>query len=653
MSQNAVTVSTYIYASSVHRPGTSVQVPSRLVYFSMNTSTALIHRDQRSHERQRQLIKGSLSDPAPGRTLNQIYSNLGNFLERQANRVAHRRGHGPSAIADHIAAYFGTDQQRAVKLDELHAGACSCRELELECSKLAKYTLPCESARTQIQAFHCIIATITRYHGTRVLFLNSKHLRRVGNTEAAIVAVWARADDTQPCDWDRHCELAAASLFEKDISAILGDISPGSLGCVDTGSNCLSVIERLLIASECSMDSTSGVIAQRYLTGILELPAFWQGSAPIYTDIFSKILQRLFCVLNDLGLELDDHEESTNLNFDNEGIDSFASAVLIGVSGWYLTNPESWGWYHNLCEIVRLLRLPESERHLSKSSALAVGAEIKRIVPDTGPTTVVRLTLANDVTGILPMHADRISLRSLGDALDDSPVQFSGVGPQHVVYTDVPASFRWTSVRREFSRFLSWSAGLRKKPRAPKSPRRSQTQYATTDDTDSDAQSTVSSVSSSTEGLSQEILQDDHSGNPTMLSSGSSIQMTNADDSQVVADPSRSDEPLEEISREDPPPASGGGSVQMLGKQEQEDIIEVNAHLNSRLLEKLDAAWGICDPPHPLSETWDSDWGRLRKRAPDTRLRPFYVPGTLTGLWQGRILIPAENHLNALVSAEA
>ncbi|KAJ7231864.1 hypothetical protein B0H12DRAFT_1146219 [Mycena haematopus] len=91
----------------------------------------------------------------------------------------------------------------------------------------------------------------------------------------------------------------------------------------------------------------------------------------------------------------------------------------------------------------------------------------------------------------------------------------------------------------------------------------------------------------------------------------------------------------------------------------QEDIIEVNEHLNSRLPEMRDG-WGRYDPAPPLSETWDSDWWRLRKcfdaySTPDTRLGPCYAPGMLTGLWQGRMLvsIPSENHLNALVSTEA
>ncbi|KAF8215228.1 hypothetical protein K438DRAFT_1800921 [Mycena galopus ATCC 62051] len=89
----------------------------------------------------------------------------------------------------------------------------------------------------------------------------------------------------------------------------------------------------------------------------------------------------------------------------------------------------------------------------------------------------------------------------------------------------------------------------------------------------------------------------------------------------------------------------------------QEDIVEVNEHLNDRLPETCAAAWGIRDPPRPLSETWDSDWWRLRKcfdpfSPPDRRLGPCYVPGTFTGLWQGRMLvsIPSEQHFNALVS---
>ncbi|KAJ7811379.1 hypothetical protein B0H14DRAFT_2860035 [Mycena olivaceomarginata] len=172
-----------------------------------------------------------------GRTLHQVYSHFGGYLETQANRAAHSWGRGPSATADRIAAFFGTGQERAAKLDELHVGSCTCLEIEEECSKLAKYALPRESAQTQIQAFKCIVATVTRYH-------------------------------------------AATSLFGKYIPTIFGNISPGCLGCIGAESNGLSVVERLLVSSEHSVNSTSDAVAQWYLTGVLELPAFWQESGP-------------------------------------------------------------------------------------------------------------------------------------------------------------------------------------------------------------------------------------------------------------------------------------------------------------------------------------------------------------------------------------
>ncbi|KAJ6544648.1 hypothetical protein DFH09DRAFT_990484 [Mycena vulgaris] len=83
----------------------------------------------------------------------------------------------------------------------------------------------------------------------------------------------------------------------------------------------------------------------------------------------------------------------------------------------------------------------------------------------------------------------------------------------------------------------------------------------------------------------------------------------------------------------------------------QDDILEINAHLNDRLPELRPAGEGA----EPLSVRWDADWWRLRKclsawRAPDRRLGSTYAPGTFTGLWQGRMLVPSEHHFNALVT---
>ncbi|KAF8175409.1 hypothetical protein K438DRAFT_89440 [Mycena galopus ATCC 62051] len=423
-------------------------------------SMTLIHPDSRFYERQMQLILGSSNNPAPGRTLHQVYSHLGHHLETKANRAAHSWGRGPFAPADRIATFFDRDEHRAAKLDELHSSSWSCHEVEEECSKLAKYALPGESAQTQIQAFQYIVTTITRYPGTRALFLKSKHLRRVANTEAAISATWARADDTQPREWDFHCNLAAASLFETEIYAILGSIPPGCLGFIGTDSGHLSAIERLLVASESGMNSISDIIAQRYLSGILELPAFWRESGPIYTNVFSKILNHLIRVLQDLGLESGDKDDH-DLIFDNEGIDSLASAILVGVSGRHSIIAESW--YRSLAEIVRLLRMPEAQNLLPKSSVFVAGPEIIKVVPNAESETLEMLTMVDDRGEIPPTHADHISLRELGDAVNfDDPIQVISVGPKRMVYTTSGVS-PWTTISIDFSRLLRWPGNLRKR----------------------------------------------------------------------------------------------------------------------------------------------------------------------------------------------
>ncbi|KAJ7921251.1 hypothetical protein B0H13DRAFT_2417519 [Mycena leptocephala] len=434
---------------------------------STNTSTALIHLDQRAHELQMQLVCGSLSDPAAGRTLNQVYSHVGDYLGRKVNRAAYRWGRGPSATADRIAAFFGTGSQREANLDTLLVD--SYPRLEDECSRLLKYALPlvklisikvlvrlkirrCETAQTQVATFKCIVTIATRYHGTRGLLLKSKYLRCAGNTEALISAVWARADDTQPHEWDYYCQFAAACLSEKEISPILGNISPRCLGSINGD---FSVIERLLVASESSANSISDALAQRYLAGVLELPTFWQESGVIHVTVFTKILDRIICVLNDLGVDSDEDsdEDKSGIIFDQEGIDSMASAILIGVLDWHTEDPKTQYWYRNLTEIVR----PRAERLLPASATLATGPGIKHIITDTTPETLDVLTRAPNK--ISQTHADRehqpSEHRRLGKRFRSGP----GFCAPRVVYTKATISLRWTTLGGSLRR---WYSGLYK-----------------------------------------------------------------------------------------------------------------------------------------------------------------------------------------------
>ncbi|KAJ7838047.1 hypothetical protein B0H13DRAFT_2420074 [Mycena leptocephala] len=421
---------------------------------STNTSMALIHLDQRAHELQMQLIRGLLSDPAAGRTLNQVYSHVGDYVGTKVNRAAYRWGRGPSATADRIATFFGTGSQREANLDTLCVDGCP--RLEEECSRLLKYALPYETAQTQVATFKCIVTIATRYHGTRRLFLKSKYLSRARNMEALISAVWARADDTaQPYEWDYYCQLAAVCLSEQHISPILGNISPRCLGSIDTKSGDLSVIERLLVASESSATSISDALARRYLAGVLELPAFWQESGAIHIAVFTKILDHIICVLNDLGVDSDEDsdEDKNGIIFDQEGIDSMASAILIGVLDLHTEDPKSQYWYRNLSEIVR----PRAERLLPASAALATGPDMKNIIPDTTPVTLDILTRA-DANEISEMHTDHISIRSIGDLVNDSVQDVGSVAPR-VVYTEAATPLRSATLGSSLRR---WSSGLYK-----------------------------------------------------------------------------------------------------------------------------------------------------------------------------------------------
>ncbi|KAJ7753328.1 hypothetical protein DFH07DRAFT_511330 [Mycena maculata] len=364
----------------------------------MNNSTALVAvgalGDLTRQQCSGALICGSQSNAAPGRMLNHAYSSLGHAIESKANRSAHALGLGPMSIAEHIDAFFDAGEQRMVKLEELQMNWSPW--LEKRCSKLVEYSLPQETARTQVQAFRSIVTIITRYPVTRTLLLKSKHLGRKRTNEETIAALWARSDDSHPREWSFYCNLAATCLAETDISGILANIPCRSLGSIQTESGALSVIERLLVALECGVVLTvSGALVVKYLAGILEMPTFWLGGELACITIFKKLLGRLILLMKDLGI---DSEESLlgDTIFDNEGIDSLACSILTGVLGWSTVDPKSQTWFRDLAEVVHLIRRPQAETLLTRSWDLATGPDFLSLIPDTEPSTLVILTLAWD-----------------------------------------------------------------------------------------------------------------------------------------------------------------------------------------------------------------------------------------------------------------
>jgi hypothetical protein len=77
----------------------------------------------------------------PGRTLHEIYTSGGIFLQRHANRMAHRLGLGPGAATHRIENFFGDGVERESNLSELAFTPCS--ELRRDCLRLMECALPC------------------------------------------------------------------------------------------------------------------------------------------------------------------------------------------------------------------------------------------------------------------------------------------------------------------------------------------------------------------------------------------------------------------------------------------------------------------------------------------------------------------------------
>ena len=87
----------------------------------------------------------------------------------------------------------------------------------------------------------------------------------------------------------------------------------------------------------------------------------------------------------------------------------------------------------------------------------------------------------------------------------------------------------------------------------------------------------------------------------------------------------------------------------------QEDVAEVNAHKSAQPVKRIIWDWdrgtavalGADDGAEYIdaSRDWDCDWWRLRfcwdiwKNQPRWRPGKVYVPGSLSGLWQGKMLV--------------
>ncbi|KAJ7282202.1 hypothetical protein C8J57DRAFT_43698 [Mycena rebaudengoi] len=190
-----------------------------------------------------------IRNPVPGRTLNEVYSIVGQVLQTHANRAAHRLGLGPNVVAEKITSFFGTGEERQLRLialwDEIP------EKLERYCFRLMEYTLPTESSTTQCQAFERIVTLTTRFPGLRFIFLRSKCIQDVPVLVDSISALWDRSDNPTDPHWSFWRTFTAICLAETSIAVMLEETPVSQLATYPEDSGSLSLIERLLVAHRC------------------------------------------------------------------------------------------------------------------------------------------------------------------------------------------------------------------------------------------------------------------------------------------------------------------------------------------------------------------------------------------------------------------
>ncbi|KAJ6571161.1 hypothetical protein B0H19DRAFT_657834 [Mycena capillaripes] len=263
-------------------------------------------------------------NPIAGRTLYEVYSTVGQALETHTNRMAHRLGLGPEVVAQKIAAFFGTGEERQLRLTALRNAHQIPAKLEKDCSRLMRYTLPTESPKTQRQAFERIVALTTLFPGLRLLFLCSSCIQSIPMSKDDISGLWDRSDDFLDPEWSFWRAFAATCLSETGISAMLEETSVSQLADCLHDNEGLSVIERLLIAHGCETGADSkfcNALSIRYLVGILQLPGFWSEFGSVHGDIARKLCLGTVRILKDISLDILPSEPSptTESPFDYEG----------------------------------------------------------------------------------------------------------------------------------------------------------------------------------------------------------------------------------------------------------------------------------------------------------------------------------------------
>ncbi|KAJ7052893.1 hypothetical protein C8F01DRAFT_1331574 [Mycena amicta] len=352
---------------------------------------------------------------APGRTLGRLYAFIAVQIGSLVNSVARQHGKGPGADAEIILEFFRHAQWKedSESVQELHSREQIPMQVLAACGRLVKYAFRSQTPRTQFAAFRNLALLSTQFPGLKTFFEESEHISSAihppttTNSQQNLFRLWDRPDDSN-CDsqWHFFCELAAACITDKAVYALIEGRAPAMLSSAVAHVSGLSFIEHLLNMSAYNPRVPFlSHLAIRYLGNILSLKPFWQQlhqelcvdalpehtGGQLHSGIVDKLLQRSELLLQDLGVDSDQLEETTvpekPLLLDEEGVDTYCQAILLGLQTSFLqqlpvpTSIVTELWYHSLRRVIHLLRREKSNGLLPKAREIALNETYTRHLP--------------------------------------------------------------------------------------------------------------------------------------------------------------------------------------------------------------------------------------------------------------------------------
>ncbi|KAG8831846.1 hypothetical protein FRC17_002498 [Serendipita sp. 399] len=310
--------------------------------------------------------------PTNSSTIDRAAAPLGSTADKLARHLGWGLQNATQGILDNLTIlsqdHHGKEDRELLlrRLRSAFNGGDRLLQLAKACHHLMKYTLEKETAQTQFGAFRKI-----------VIF---KKLDQAEDTKVAVERMWARKlakNNPYRQKWKFFYRFATDCVLGVIVAPVVEKCPINEMGFV--------------WKEEGEFYEIPGLVAMRYIGGILQLSAFWQQANYSHHQEFTqKILRRLRKYLEDIGFGREGPPGSTEHVSDIEGIDIVAHAVLQGVNRWSHHSSEDVNtgcWFVEFRKVVELLLTSRARRFLRNSSKLAIMlfADVNPEYPSTSP----------------------------------------------------------------------------------------------------------------------------------------------------------------------------------------------------------------------------------------------------------------------------